>query len=306
MWSNDNLIWESCSDPTLSQTTPHDGNEMLSCFQNLGEVTRQLWCSLCCTPSTSSQNIMVDMTDKIINDETTPPESGVDTPTSVNSHNTSYQLSSLLDPSPDNLPGMGEPQTTKNDSGTSSHGHPLPHRWYPDQIPPRYASGCSCKTPSTQISFFPRSCFVLGGLLKGVGDFWLWYAWYGRFFYPLWCIEGLCLLILFVLWVDWFGWRVEVEVCGEEGGCGGVGYVFGLSDWGDWRWKNLMRPVNFILWSHIWLGDWESRWYRSWGRLVSEVGVWFSLRQRCEAHVQSVVRSIVSDIVFLLLRHMRS
>ena len=147
-------------------------------FQELEGVTRQLWCFLCCTPSTSSQNILVDMTDKIINNETTPPESGVDTPTSVNSHNPSHQLSSPLDTCPDNLSRMGKPQTTKDDSGTSSHGHPLvsnqppsPHRRYPNQIPPRHAFGCSCKTPSTQISFFPRSCFVLGGSFEGVGDF---------------------------------------------------------------------------------------------------------------------------------------
>lgn len=39
---------------------------------------------------------------------------------------------------------------------------------------------------------------------------------------------------------------------------------------------------------------------------MSKVGVWLSLRQRREAHVLLVVSSIVSDIVFFLVRHMWS
>lgn len=143
--------------------------------------------------------------------------------------------------------------------------------------------------------------FCVGRIFRGSWRFLtlirlIWYVFLSFVVYGRGCVCWFC----YALWVDWFGWWVEIEICGEEGGCGGVGYVFGLSGWGDWCVIKSNRSVDLILWSHIWLGDWESWWYRSWERLVSEVGV------RREAHVLLVVRSIVSSIVFILVRHMWS
>ena len=80
---------------------------------------------------------MVDMTGKIINDETTPPESGVGTPTSVNSHNdptnSRAHLTHLQTICPE-WANLKPPKTTVILQVTVTHSSTINHRAPTDDI----------------------------------------------------------------------------------------------------------------------------------------------------------------------------
>lgn len=177
-------------------------------FPELEGVTRQLWCFLCCTPSTLSHNIMVDMTDQIIN-ETTLPESGVDTPTSVHSRNdptsSRAHLTHLQTICPE-WANLKPPKTTVVLQVTVTHSSVINHRAPTDDIQVKFRRDMplgvlvkrlrrryhSSQDHVLRWADLSRELEIFDSDTPDMVSFYI--------LYGVW--RGLCLLILFVLWVD--------------------------------------------------------------------------------------------------------